>query len=329
MNYDEFGFFNQQLAGMLREGIPLEGGMRQLCATMGSGKLKGELTQLEADLARGLSLAEALPRRNLPAFYQQMVLIGARGNNLPGMLLLLADYYHRLNQVRDRLRGLMVYPTLVLGTSLALSIGLAGLATSLAGSASLDLANLFGRQFSLNAGLVILPPVVLGGLFLGLIASMVVPPWWQFLRWRLPGFREAALSQFASSMALMLEYGGNLKEALVLIRDLEKDSPLGKDLSVWAENLAKGAGKVAGFAVPGRIIPPLFVWLLSHAGEDLTAGFRRAAQIYHDRAVQRVDMMLYAALPVSVLFLGAMIVSQMMPVSQMAVGMLNALGSVD
>jgi len=130
-------------------------------------------------------------------------------------------------------------------------------------------------------------------------------------------------------MALMLEYGGNLKEALVLIRDLEKDSPLGKDLSVWAENLAKGAGKVAGFAVPGRIIPPLFVWLLSHAGEDLTAGFRRAAQIYHDRAVQRVDMMLYAALPVSVLFLGAMIVSQMMPVSQMAVGMLNALGSVD
>ena len=32
MNYDEFAFFNQQLAAMLRDDIPLEGGLRRLCA---------------------------------------------------------------------------------------------------------------------------------------------------------------------------------------------------------------------------------------------------------------------------------------------------------
>ena len=53
MNYDEFAFFNQQLAAMLREGIPLEGALKQLCAGMRSGPLRAEIQALEADLARG------------------------------------------------------------------------------------------------------------------------------------------------------------------------------------------------------------------------------------------------------------------------------------
>ena len=54
MNHDEFAFFNHQLAGMLREGIPLEGGLKQLSAGMRDRKLKAELEQLGADLARAL-----------------------------------------------------------------------------------------------------------------------------------------------------------------------------------------------------------------------------------------------------------------------------------
>ena len=52
MNYDEFAFFNQQLAAMLRDGIPLEGALKQLCAGMKAGALRNEMTQLESDLAR-------------------------------------------------------------------------------------------------------------------------------------------------------------------------------------------------------------------------------------------------------------------------------------
>src|SRR5205814_1571539 len=37
MNYDEFAFFNQQLAAMLRDGIPLEGALSRLCADMRRG----------------------------------------------------------------------------------------------------------------------------------------------------------------------------------------------------------------------------------------------------------------------------------------------------
>jgi len=72
MNYDEFAFFNQQLAAMLREGIPLEGALKQLCAGMRSGPLRAEIEKLEADLARGTPLKEALARRTLPDLYRQI-----------------------------------------------------------------------------------------------------------------------------------------------------------------------------------------------------------------------------------------------------------------
>src|SRR5947207_9509683 len=122
MNYDEFAFFKQQLAAMLRDGIPLEGALKQLSEGMRTGLLRAEAEQLEADLARGMPLKEALSRRRLPEFYVRMLEVGARSNDLPGVLTLLADHYHRANALWTRLKGLMVYPLLVLLVSLGLTL---------------------------------------------------------------------------------------------------------------------------------------------------------------------------------------------------------------
>src|SRR5436309_7996786 len=122
MNYDEFAFFNQQLAAMLRDGIPLEGALKQLCAGMRTGLLRAELGQLGADLASGTPLKDAVARRRLPEFYARMVELGARSNDLPGVLTLLADHYHRANALWTRLKGLMVYPLIVVLVSLGLTL---------------------------------------------------------------------------------------------------------------------------------------------------------------------------------------------------------------
>src|SRR5690349_7241637 len=113
MNYDEFAFFNQQLAAMLREGIPLEGALKQLVTGMREGSFRTEIQQLEHDLGQGIPLAQALSRRSLPPLYLRMVDVGARCNDLPGVLTMLADHYHRANALWTRLKGLMAYPILV------------------------------------------------------------------------------------------------------------------------------------------------------------------------------------------------------------------------
>ena len=58
MKYDELAFFNQQLAAMLRDGMPLEGALRRLCEDMRAGPLRSELQALEAELAKGTPMAE-------------------------------------------------------------------------------------------------------------------------------------------------------------------------------------------------------------------------------------------------------------------------------
>jgi type IV pilus assembly protein PilC len=92
MKLDEFAFLNQQLAGMLRAGIPLEGGLRQLSATMARGELRQEIEALERDLAAGAPLAEAVGRRELPVLYVRLVQAGVSGGDLTGVLILLSDY---------------------------------------------------------------------------------------------------------------------------------------------------------------------------------------------------------------------------------------------
>lgn len=124
MNYDEFAFFNHQLAAMLRSGIPLEGALKQLSADMRAGPLRAEIQQLEDDLARGTPLGQALAKRALPDFYRRMVEIGTRSDDLPGMLTLVADHYQRSHALWTRLKGLMVYPLIVLALSLALTLAL-------------------------------------------------------------------------------------------------------------------------------------------------------------------------------------------------------------
>ena len=57
-----------------------------------------------------------------------------------------------------------------------------------------------------------------------------------------------------------------------------------------------------------RAFPPLFVWTVAQSGEDLASGFQRAAELYQARALYRSEMLLYSALPCSILALAAMIV---------------------
>ena len=75
MKYDEFAFFNQQLAAMLRDGIPLEGALRRLCDDMRRGALRDELQALEADLAKGTPMVDASGPKNFARISLSMPMI--------------------------------------------------------------------------------------------------------------------------------------------------------------------------------------------------------------------------------------------------------------
>jgi type IV pilus assembly protein PilC len=322
MKYDEFAFFNQQLAAMLRDGIPLEGALQRLCQEMRRGQLRDELQALEADLAKGVPMPEALAVRQLPELYKRMILVGVKSGDLPGALTMLADYFQRQNNVWTRLKGLMVYPLIVLVAAFGLSCFLSYLLTNFVLESLVSLVNI--KSPIISTGLWISPVILGTALVIFLIAVLFLPAR-QKLRWRLPAFHEASLSRAASAIGLMLKNGVRLDDALALIEQLEKGTDAEKEVAQWRQRLASGRGKFSEIAVTSRIFPSLFIWTVTQSGEDLALGFQRAAAIYHDRAVYRTELLLYSVLPCSILALSALILSQIQPVFAVMISFINSL----
>ena len=102
---------------MLKTGLPLEGSLRQMAATMRKGELRDETLKLESDLAQGTPLEEAISRRRFPELYTAMVRVGLKTGDLPAVLTMLAGFYRHLDLTWTRLKGLLVYPGIVLITS--------------------------------------------------------------------------------------------------------------------------------------------------------------------------------------------------------------------
>lgn len=316
VKYDEFAFLNQQLAGMLKSGIPLEPALRQMCATMRRGQFRAEFEALEADLSRGAPLDEALAKRSLPDFYKQMVRVGAKSNNLPAVLTLLADYYQKAHVLWTRLKTLLIYPLIVLVFCFGLSI----LLVAVAGPLSANLGSALGypmfggpdqpRPMTFLVG-VFMPLFLLGLALAAVLAVLAVPRWRKNARWVLPGFKEAHLSRFSSALALMLKTGCDLKSALALLRQMENGNRMGEELVRWESRLAEGAPKFADLGTNSKVVPPLFFWLVAGQGEDFALGLAQAAQMYYDRAMYRSEIFLQTVLPVSILALGFIILVQL------------------
>jgi type IV pilus assembly protein PilC len=327
MNYEELAFVNQQLAGMLKSGIPLEGALEQLSRNMRQGRFRTELEALRLDLTNGIPLGEALQSRKLPEFYTRMLTLGAQTNDLPGVLVLVADYYQRTNLVWMRLKGLMVYPAIVVVIALGLSVFLA----TLVGRLTLQTGGIDIFEGNAVPGLIArawAPTFLLVALSGFAAAIMIIPAWRRALRWRLPGFRENSLTNLAAMVSLMLKSGSNLGAALDMTQSDEAGTPAGTEIANWKQRLAKGNSDFREIARPSGIFPPLFLWLIAQGGEDLSAGFRRASEVYYGRALYRIDLFLYAALPVSILLLGLLIVAQFLPVIGAVTYLMDTLGSL-
>jgi type IV pilus assembly protein PilC len=323
MKTDEFAFFNQQLAGMLRVGIPLEGALHQLADGMRRGRLRSEIQLLERDLANGIPFKTAISNRKFPEMYRSVLVAGVESQNLPGMLTLLADYYSKVSSLTARLKGLMVYPIIVLVLSLALSIFLSVLYTGLMGEAQELFFSASNQGFVEYKTFFWLAPAFFCGLLLLFLACASIQRLRRWFRWKLPGLRDASLAQSASAMSLMLETGTEFDSALSLLEQAEARGPAARDLMRWRALLKAGAGKFQEIASESRIFPPLFIWLVAQGGENLAEGFRRASEIYEARAQNRTDMLLYAALPLAIVFLGFLMLGQVYSVISLVVRMIN------
>jgi type IV pilus assembly protein PilC len=326
MNHDDFAFLNQQLAAMLREGIPLEGALKELCAQAHRGKLTRGLEKTAERLRAGEPLEKAATDAGLPPLYCEMLRLGRISGDLPAVLTLAADYYRRVGALWTRLRALLTYPLLVLLVSLGLSLWFAVVYQRLDTSTVTDLTQVsplapftparwsvpnsaMKPTWSLNLWV---PPALVGLATISLSLILLLPNVREYCRWRIGPFKDASLAQLAAALQLLSRQGVPLRESFGFAAEMEKGG-VRAEIKRWITRHAEGHARFSEITNDSKTIPPLFRWIVASSGDDLAAGFANAAELYGERARRRGEILLNLVLPCALMILGLMIMGQVHP----------------
>jgi len=320
MNTDELAFVNRQLAGMLKSGIPMEVGLKKITESMTGSKLKAELDELGSRLEKGQLVDKAVVGLDLPETYKRLLVLGQASQSMPKVLICVADYYERIGTLATRLKGLAVYPMLILvcglivsGLMAYLSVILKNDLVSITQTAEGDVDR--GPWFSIYGSVwfSVFPMCVFSVglcLYSFILRSQKMR---KYFSWKIPMLRDAALAQYASLTEVLLNSGAPLPEVMGMVSKLENGSAMEADLKKIEQSLSEGQASYEAASSGCKTIPGFFNWIVAQADEDVAAGFSHASSIYSGRAENKMQAFLHCFLPVNILLIGILLLGFCLP----------------
>ena len=330
MNTDELAFVNRQLAGMLKAGIPMESGLKKITESMTDSKLKAQLNQLGSRLEKGQLVDKAVVDLDLPETYKRLLALGQASQSMPKVLICVADYYERIGTLATRLRGLAVYPMLILICGIIVS----GLMAYLSVVLKNDLVSITLSEetrggspqwFSIYGSVwfSVFPMFVFAaglGVYSFILRSQKMR---KYLSWKIPMLRDAALAQYASLTEVLLSSGAPLPEVMKMVSKLENGSEMEADLKKIEQRLSEGQASYEAASRGCKTIPGFFNWIVSQGGEDVATGFSHARSIYSGRAENKIQAFLHCFLPINILLIGILLLGFCLPHLAILTDLLN------
>ena len=330
MNTDELAFVNRQLAGMLKAGIPMESGLKKITESMTDSKLKAQLNQLGSRLEKGQLVDKAVVDLDLPETYKRLLALGQASQSMPKVLICVADYYERIGTLATRLRGLAVYPMLILicgiivsGLMAYLSVVLKNDLVSITQTAEGDTGRAPWFSIYGSVWFSVFPMCVfLVGLcvYSFILRSQKMR---KYLSWKIPMLRDVALAQYASLTEVLLSSGAPLPEVMKMVSKLENGSEMEADLKKIEQRLSEGQASYEAASRGCKTIPGFFNWIVSQGGEDVATGFSHARSIYSGRAENKIQAFLHCFLPINILLIGILLLGFCLPHLAILTDLLN------
>src|SRR6266849_1763038 len=113
---NDFLLFNQQLAALLRAGIPILQAIAMLRRRATSARLRIVLEEVEEAIRGGSALSQAFAAQGatFPRIYTASILAGERSGALDEVLSRYVTYMRRSVGLRRKIRGALAYPTFLL-----------------------------------------------------------------------------------------------------------------------------------------------------------------------------------------------------------------------
>lgn len=116
---NDFLLFNQQLAALVRAGIPILQAISMLRKRAASSRLRAVLGDVEDQIRGGAALSEAFAAQGgiFPRIYTASILAGERSGALDEVLSRYVNYMRRNVGLRRKIRGALAYPAFLLFAS--------------------------------------------------------------------------------------------------------------------------------------------------------------------------------------------------------------------
>ena len=312
-----------QLADLLGSGVPLLRAMETIANAETHRRLAQTIRRLRDEVADGQSLADAMAchPEAFPPLHAAMVRAGERGGFLENVLANLSVFVERLDELRGKVLGAMVYPALlvvalagVLGVSLVWIVPKFAYYLRDAPSKPLPTRLLFGlsdlvrTDWPLVAALVVLAAFAVWSTVRSESGRRV----WDRWRLKLPLFgravRMVAVARFCRILGTMLSSGVPILEALSIARGATGSPLLADAVGEAAENVRAGESLAPPLRASG-LFPPEVVEMIAVAEESnqLESALKHVADTVERRTNRQVDAAIRLVEPLVLMVIAAAI----------------------
>jgi general secretion pathway protein F len=312
---EQFVALNDEIAALVRAGIPLELGLRTL-GEESAGALGRISSRLAERMDGGESISTAIKeeQQHLPQAYAALVDAGLKAGRLPAALEAVSAFTRELIDFRRQLTLAAFYPLIVI--SLAYGLFLVFLAEFVARyeaameSARVSLSGLLQVFVALRDSMSAwawVPPVLL----------VVVVAWFAISRRRrvglfgLPfaGVKYFQVAMFADLLAMQLEHSVSLPAAIVLSAEATGSHKLIESAREVSGVVSSGE-RISAHSESGDAFPPFLRWLMVSGEQQgqLARSLKLAADMYRRRATNSLIWFKTVAPALVLLFVGGGIV---------------------
>lgn len=124
INKRDLAVFLRQFSTLLQSQVPLTEALRTLFLQAATSSIKDLVFELISDLDAGLSLSQAISKRDdlFGEFYSQMIKSGEISGRLEEVLVYLADYAEHENDLKNKIKSASTYPIFLFGTFMIVGV---------------------------------------------------------------------------------------------------------------------------------------------------------------------------------------------------------------
>ncbi len=320
----EFLVFNQELATLLKAGMPLVQSLDILKTRLTNPLFKSVLDDVHEKVRGGTALSEAFALHGelFPSVYTASLMAGERAGNLDSVLRRFVAYSKTVDTVRSRTISAMIYPVILVGLAMAL----VGIIVVKVVPTFTEFYSSFDSELPLSTRMIVaVSDLIRGQLWLILLTLALAGA--AFYRWiRRPGhgaqfdhlllklpfvgpsFHKFSTSQLSRTLATLLGGGIPLVNAIEIAARSTGNRHLGQELDIVAVKVREGQS-FAGTLLERKTVPDVAIKMIE-VGEStgaLTEMLNSLADFYDEEIETEVGRFVTLIEPAMLVIMGIVI----------------------